>query len=370
MKAVAVLPGTREVALIEHEEPRLVGPADVRLRMLEVGVCGTDREICAFQYGTPPAGEPRLVIGHESLGEVVEVGPGVSHVSPGDLVITMVRRPCPHAHCSACRAGRQDFCFTGEFAERGINKLHGFMTEYVVDDERYMHVVPRALRDVAILTEPLTIAEKALLQIDDIQQRLPWACTPTAGARRQACHRAVVLGAGPVGLLGAMAFAARGFETSIYSREPAPNPKSELAATIGARYYSAQDTSPTQLAEQTGNVDVVYEATGASGVAFEMLKALGTNGIFVFTGVPGRKAAMEVDTDTIMRDLVLRNQVIFGTVNAGHDAFAAAIDDLGRFMERWPAALRRLITGRHPVEAYRDLLVGPARGIKNVLAFA
>src|SRR5262245_59430705 len=217
MKAIAVHPRTRKVELIEHEPPRLTAATHVKLRMLEVGVCGTDREICAFQYGTPPEGESRLVIGHESLGEVVDVGTGVTQMKPGDLVVPMVRRPCSHASCVACRAGRQDFCFTGDFAERGINKLHGFMTELVVDDERYMHVVPPALRDVAVLVEPLTIAEKALLQVDDIQKRLPWACPSTAGAGRAACHQAVVLGAGPVGLLGAMALAARGFRTSIYS---------------------------------------------------------------------------------------------------------------------------------------------------------
>lgn len=370
MKAIAVVPGKREIALIDLEAPHITEPTEVRLRVLDVGVCGTDREICAFQYGTPPPGDSRLVIGHESLGEVVEVGSAVTRLEPGDLVIPMVRRPCAHAHCTACRAGRQDFCFTGDFAERGINKLHGFMTEQVVDDERYMHVVPRALRDVAILVEPLTIAEKALLQVDDIQERLPWACAFTPGRARQTCHRAVVLGAGPVGLLGAMALVARGFDTSIYSRELPPNPKAELAAAIGARYFSAQTTSPEQLVADLGNIDLVYEATGASAIAFQVMKALGTNGIFVFTGVPGRKAAIEIDSDVIMRNLVLRNQVVFGTVNAGHDAFTTAIEDLGVFVHKWPGAVRSLITVRHPIDAYRDLLIGPAQGIKNVLGFA
>ena len=136
MKAVAVFPGKRQVQLIEQEPPPLASPTAVRLRMLEVGVCGTDREICAFQYGTPPAGSEHLVIGHESLGQVVEVGPEVTRLARGDLVVTMVRRPCPHAECVACRAGRQDFCFTGDFSERGIKNLHGFMTETVVDEER------------------------------------------------------------------------------------------------------------------------------------------------------------------------------------------------------------------------------------------
>jgi len=370
MKAIAVFPGRREVKLIEQERPTLRAPTDVKLRMLDVGVCGTDREIAAFQYGTPPAGSEHLVIGHESLGEVVEVGSAVSSVKPGDLVITMVRRPCLHEDCIACRAGRQDFCFTGDFSERGIKGLHGFMTETVVDDERYMHVVPRTLRDVAVLVEPLTIAEKALIQVGQVQQRLPWACGIEPDTQRRFRHRAVVLGAGPVGLLGAMALVAADFDTSVYSREPAPNPKSDLLASIGAHYFSAQETSIERLAEQIGNIDLVYEATGASSIAFQVMEVIGTNGIFVFTGVPGRKAPIEVDTDVIMRNLVLKNQVVFGTVNAGQEAFEAAIRDLMVFQQRWPAAVQALITGRYPVEAYRDLLVGPPQGIKNVLSFA
>ena len=367
MRAVAVFPGKRQVQLIEQEPPPLASPTAVRLRMLEVGVCGTDREICAFQYGTPPAGSEHLVIGHESLGQVVEVGPEVTRLARGDLVVTMVRRPCPHAECVACRAGRQDFCFTGDFSERGIKNLHGFMTETVVDEERWMHLVPPALRDVAVLVEPLTIAEKALIQVDQVQQRLPWACAVEPGKPRRACHRAVVLGAGPVGLLGDPL---DGFDTSVYSRERSPNPKADVVAAIGGRYFSAEETSLEGLAAEVGNIDLVYEATGASSIAFQVMEVIGTNGIFVFTGVPGRKAPIEVDTDVIMRNLVLKNQVVFGTVNAGHEAFEAAIRDLTLFQQRWPAAVRSLITGRYPVEAYRDLLLGPAREIKNVLTFA
>src|SRR5438552_1234763 len=147
MKAIAVFPGRREVKLIEQEHPTLRAPTDVKLRMLDVGVCGTDREIAAFQYGTPPAGSEHLVIGHESLGEVVEVGSAVSRVKPGDLVITMVRRPCLHEDCMACRPGRQDFCFTGHFSERGIKGLDGFIPGPVVHDERYMHLVRRTRGD-------------------------------------------------------------------------------------------------------------------------------------------------------------------------------------------------------------------------------
>ncbi len=371
MKAVAVLPGRKQVRVIDDREPRLMEPTQVKLRMLEVGICGTDREICSFHYGTPPVGLEHLVLGHESLGEVVETGRAVKSLRTGDLVVPMVRRPCPHDHCVACRSGRQDFCYTGDFRERGIKELPGFNSQYVVDDERYMVRVPRELREVAVLVEPLTVAEKGLLQLHDIQNRLPWTCplaSKALGMPHQ-CHRAVVLGAGPIGLLGAMAMAARGFKTYVYSREPAPNPRSEIVESFGATYVSSETDSVDQLAERVGNIDVVYEAVGASTLAFQVLRVLGTNGVFIFTGVPGRKAPIEVDADLIMRNLVLKNQVLLGTVNAGRDAFEAAIADLKLFMERFPGAVRALFTHRlRPDEAPAHLLDG--RGsIKDVICY-
>jgi len=178
-----------------------------------------------------------------------------------------------------------------------------------------------------------------------------------------------VLGSGPVGLLGAMALAAGGFTTFVYSREPEPNAKADLVKAIGGRYLSAIDTAIEDLPKKIGNVDVVYEATGASRVSFDVMKVLGTNGVLVFTGVPGRKSPIDVDTDLIMRNLVLKNQVVFGTVNAGRETFEAAVQDLGVFMRRSAAAVPALITGRFPVSAHRDLLLGTATGIKNVLRF-
>jgi threonine dehydrogenase-like Zn-dependent dehydrogenase len=368
MQAVAVRPAAREVARIDHPEPRLASPTDVKLRILEVGVCGTDREIARFQYGTPPEGSDWLVIGHESLGEVVEVGPEVQGLAPGDLVVPMVRRPCPHPTCLACTAGRQDFCYTGDFTERGIKGRHGFMTELVVDEAQYMNPVPRVLRDVAILVEPLTIAEKALIQLWQVQERLPWACPVEPGRASGHCHTAVVLGAGPVGLLGALALRAADFDVHVYSRAPAPNPASELLAEVGAHYVSAEDETIDRLAQRLGNVDVVYEATGASQIAFETLAVLGTNGVFVFTGVPGRRGPIQLDADALMRNLVLKNQIVFGTVNASRPAFEAAIRDLGVFETKWPGVVRRLITGRYPMTDFRDLLLGEPSGIKNVLS--
>jgi threonine dehydrogenase-like Zn-dependent dehydrogenase len=369
MKALAVFPSQRAVKQVDHPEPAVTTPTGVKLRVLEVGICGTDREIVSFQYGMPPAGSEYLVIGHESLGEVIEVGSAVRRVKPGDLVVTMVRRPCPHPECLPCREGRQDFCTTGDFTERGIKGAHGFATELVVDDEAYMNVVPAALREVAVLAEPLTIAEKAITQVWQVQRRLPWIA-PEEPPERGRSPRAVVLGAGPVGLLGAMTLVRGGFETTVYSRASGPHDKAGLVSSFGATYVAAETTSLDDLAARIGNIDLVYEATGAARVSFQMMERLGTNGVFVFTGVPGRKAPIELDADLIMRRLVLDNQVVFGTVNASRTDYEAAIRDLGAFMQSWPDAVRRLITGRHPIDRGVEVLLAAPGGIKDVIAIA
>jgi threonine dehydrogenase-like Zn-dependent dehydrogenase len=370
MRAVAVFPNDRTIKVIaNHPAPALERDTEVELEMLDVGVCGTDKEIARFDYGTPPDGSAYLVIGHESLARVARIGSAVTRVAPGDLGVSMVRRPCPHPECRACAAGRQDFCFTGDFTERGIKGRHGFMTERVVDDERYLHVVPPLLRDVGILVEPLTIAEKGLLQVWDVQERLPWTASgrPEGDGHGQ---RAVVLGAGPVGLLGTLALLVRGFETWVYSREPRGSRAERWVSSVGAHYTSSADASLAELAGQVGNIDLVYEATGASTLSFQTLEVLGTNGVFVFTGVPGRKAPISIDADLLMRNLVLKNQLVFGTVNAGVEAFAAAVGDLAKFHARWPAQLAGLVTGRFAPDQAAELLTGAPGGIKNVVTFA
>jgi threonine dehydrogenase-like Zn-dependent dehydrogenase len=366
MHAIAVEPSRKRLRLLTGlPRPELRTPTDVLVRIREVGVCGTDREICAFDYGTPPDGGDHLVIGHEALGEVVEVGPEVARVRPGDLVVPSVRRPCDRPSCKACRQGMQDFCYTGEFRERGINRLHGFMTGFVVDDERYMNVLPPSLAEIGMLVEPLTIAEKALLQIRDLQQRLPWACEVGPGAAN-GCHTAVVLGAGPVGLLGAMALRADGFRTFVYSRG-AGTTRQHIVERFGATFLDAETLPPEEIHGTIGQVDVIYEAMGASQASFRAMQSLGTNGVFVFTGVPGRKGPVAIDTDSLMRNLVLKNQVVLGTVNAGQAAFENAIADLERFRQLWPEAVAGLITGRFPMQDYQQLLTGSAQGIKNVI---
>ena len=361
MKAVAVYPAEREVKLIDMAEPGKPADGQVKLRMLEVGVCGTDKDICAWAYGAPPPGTDHFVLGHESLGEVVEIGPGVADLKVGDLAVSTVRLPCTEADCLPCRSGHYDFCATGRYREHGILHLDGFMTELVVADRHNLHPVARELRDVGVLVEPLTIAEKALLAVNEIQKRLPW------GGRR---HRAVVLGAGPVGLLGAMVLVNAGFDTWVYSRSPKPNAKAAVAEAVGARYISSAQTSIEQMAEEVGNIDLIYEAVGASQFAFETLKHLGSNGIFVFTGVPRGEAPVVFDTERIMYNLVLKNQMVLGVVNAGPEAFDNAVRDIGVFATRWPQAVRAMITGRFAIEAFHDPVMGKAGGIKNVIDMA
>ena len=367
MKAVAVLPRARDIRVVSRPDPKIEAPTDIKLRMLEVGICGTDKEIGSFEYGTPPPGSDYLVIGHESLAEIIEAGPEVRQYRSGELAVVMVRRPCQHDDCLPCRVGRQDFCSTGEFTERGIKEMHGFMTEFVIEQERYLIPVSHELREVAVLVEPLTIVEKAMAQLKLVQQRLPWSWPPPQEKWSDRALNAVVLGAGPVGLLGAMMFVAAGFRTYVYSRARIPNPKAAVTETIGATYVSSEAESVEQLAERVGNIDVVFEAAGSSQIAFQLLKVVATNGIFIFTGVPPRKLSVPVETDLIMKNLVLKNQVILGTVNAGRESFERAVDALEEFMRRWPEAVRSLITGRFPMEAFRDVISGRASGIKNVI---
>jgi threonine dehydrogenase-like Zn-dependent dehydrogenase len=370
MKAVAVFPASRQVTIIEQEDPQLTAPDQVMLRMLDVGICGTDKEICTFEYGTPPAGDEHLVIGHEALAEVAAAGPAVERLQVGDLVVPSVRRPCPHPGCRACRSGHQDYCYTGDFSERGIKEAHGYMAEYAVDHERYMNAVPAGLREIAVLAEPLTIAEKALAQIFwMMQQRPPWLDPKTPDQERGRGLSALVLGLGPVGLLGAMTLATAGFTTYVYSRELPPSPRIDLVTGIGATYVSAQTVDFADLAAQIGNIDVIYEAVGHSHFALQALQVLGTNGLYVLTGVPGLQAFIEADPARLMRDMVLKNQVLLGTVNAGTEAFAAALRDLDAFRRRWPAVVSTLIAGRYPPEQAPELILGRPTGIKSVIAF-
>jgi glucose 1-dehydrogenase len=356
MQALAVFPSQKRVDLLDVAEPQPHGATEVLLRVREVGLCGTDREIAAFEYGDPPAGSDHLILGHESLAEVVEVGRQVDGLQPGDLVVAMVRRPCPHAECRACRSGRPDFCVTGDYTERGIKRADGFLRDYVVDDEAYLVKVPRALADVAVLVEPLTVVTKAADQLHAIFNRLPY------DPGRQ---RGLVLGAGPIGLLGAMLMVADGFETVVYSRDPEESKQAKLVRSLGARYASSTANPIASLAEGWGEFDVVLEAVGFAPLMMAAAQTLRPNGVLALTGVPPEAATAELNGRTL-RGLVLRNQAVFGTVNAGRGDHLSAIQHLEQFMVLFPESVRQLITSRLPLDEVPQTL-REKRGIKNVV---
>lgn len=372
MKAIGVFPATQEVRLVEHPDPTMQSPTQVKIQIREVGVCGTDREICRFQYGTPPVGSDYLIIGHEALGQVIEAGPQVTRVKVGDLVVPTVRRECPE-HCLSCQHMQQDMCFTGHFTERGITQAHGYLCECIVEEEKYLNVVPPELREVGVLLEPLTITEKALTQTFLIQSRLHWECRiDPAGkaASESTCRNALVLGAGPVGMLAALAFRNLHMNTYVVARHKAPNAKASLLTAIGATYLSTEELTPAQIAQRIGVIDLVLEATGTAQASFEFLEILGTNGIFIFTGVPASKKDVIPDGNAIMRNIVLKNQVVLGTVNAPYEAFQAGLRDLRTFLQKWPSPLRSLITARRPYQEFRESLLGrQPNEIKTVLEF-
>ncbi|MBM7112413.1 glucose 1-dehydrogenase [Archangium primigenium] len=362
MKAVVVFSKGHEVKVLEVPEPRLDTPGQVRVRTLEVGVCGTDKEIIQGEHGRAPSGSDYLILGHECLGEVVEVGAEVKDFQVGDLVVPRVRRPCPHESCAPCRDGHPDFCATGEYTERGIQGAHGFCAEFFVDEARYLHRVPRELREVAVLTETLTIAEKSLRQVQLVGQRVP--------GKRSAPGRAVVMGAGPVGLLGAMLLLRAGYETTMYSHAPKPNEKAKLTEALGVPYLSSEEHEVKALVEQRGRADVVYEATGAASASFRLVTALAPNGVFVFTGVPEAEKT-KWDVGTLMKQLVLNNQVLLGTVNAAAEDFDAAVADLARFQGDWPGELNAIISARHPPEDFAQVVTGDKRSaVKDVIVFS
>ena len=368
MRAVAAFPDRRRVEVVDHPAPTISGPADVLVRTLEVGVCGTDGELCAFHFGHPPRGESYLVLGHEALGVVEAVGTGVEALAPGDLVVPSVRRPCQRADCAACRSRSQDFCLTDEYTERGIFGAHGFLAERFVEREEYLYRLPPGLRPCGVLTEPLTIAEKGVRQFVAVQRRLPWL-TDADDAELLRGRRAVVLGAGPVGILAAMLLRLRGCEVAVYSREEPGDPRVALIREIGARYLSSRDLAVTALAKEVGGMELVYEAAGSAALSLQVVQEMGPNGVFILTGATGGGGRLELGADALLNHIVGGNVVIACTVNASHDDFRRAIEDLDGFNDRWPGAVEAMITSRHPMDEFGVLALRRV-GIKQVIELA
>jgi threonine dehydrogenase-like Zn-dependent dehydrogenase len=348
MKAIAVVPGkANSMHLAELPKPTLDAVPDGRgvlVRLLRCGVDGTDKEINAAEYGQAPKGYEFLVTGHENFGQVEAVGPNVTEFQPGDYVVATVRRP---GHSVYDRIGLYDMTTDDVYYEHGINLLHGFLTEYYVDDPEYMVKVPLGLREVAVLVEPLSVAEKGILQAYEIQRRL----------RVWRPRRVAVLGAGTIGLFAAMVLRLRGLDVTTFGLTPRPYLNSNLIEALGARYLSTRAAPLRDAASQHGPFDLIYEATGFSPLVFEAMEVLGKNGVLVLASVTGGDRRVEVPADKINLGFVLGNKVAVGTVSGGREYFEAAVRDLALAEAEYPGWTRRLLT--HPVpglENYQRLI--------------
>jgi threonine dehydrogenase-like Zn-dependent dehydrogenase len=341
MKAVAVFPGKpNSMHLAQLPKPSVDDVPNGRgvlVKVLRVGVDGTDKEINAAEYGAAPPGYDFLVTGHESFGRVEEVGPNVSEcqLAVGDYVVATVRRPGSSIYD---QIGTYDMTTDDVYYERGINLRHGYLTEFYVDDPEYIVRVPGGLKQVGVLLEPTTVVEKGIAQAYEIQRRL----------RVWRPRKVAVMGAGTIGLLAALALRLRGLDVTVFGRTPKPYLNSNLIEALGARYESTLTLPILEGARKYGPFDLIFEATGASPVVFESMQALGKNGVLVLSSVTGGDKKIEVPADRINLEFVLGNKVMVGTVNANREYFEMGVKDLAQAEAQYPGWLEQLLT--HPVK--------------------
>lgn len=343
MKAISIKPGTTTVKLVDRPEPNISAPDDVKVKIIRVGICGTDREEAAGGRSLAPQGSGDLVLGHEMFGKVVGVGKSVSRVKAGDYVVFTVRRGC--GKCLPCLMNRSDMCLTGEYHERGIWGLDGYQTEYVIDKEQYVVHVPSELEAIGVLTEPTSVAEKAI----DEAVRIQTSRLPDAGATPDWLHgkRCLVAGLGPIGLLGAIALLLRGADVYGLDIVDENTARPQWLEKIGGKYIDGRKVPAQKVADSVAPMDLVFDATGVAPVEFNLLDALAMNGVYVLTGVPGGDRPLQIDGADIIRRLVLKNQVMIGSVNAARDHFQFAVDDLAHARLLWGDHLNKLVTNRH-----------------------
>jgi len=343
MRAITVIPGVPESLRLRDVPKPSPSKGQALLRPIRVGICGTDKEIIEGKYGKAPEGSEYLILGHEAVASVAELGDGVDNVSVGDIVVPTVRRPF---NCDL----PVDFCPVGHYLEHGIWGLHGHAAEYSVTDARYLVKVPKDLLDVAVLTEPLSVVEKGIdmgLRIG--QARFDWKP-----------RTALVLGAGPVGLLATMVLRLMGISTVTTATRPPESLKAKLVLELGGKYVDSA------VERVTGEFDIVVEATGSPQVAIEGLNHLAPNGVYVLLGVYPSGGSMS-EVGGLMTSMVLNNKVIVGSVNAGIKHFEMALEHLRRAKEEfnnWPL---KLITKRATLENYQEAYTWTHDDIKTVL---
>jgi threonine dehydrogenase-like Zn-dependent dehydrogenase len=358
MRAVAVKPGTKDSLHLRTDVPDPnPKPYEAVVRVHSAGVCATDLDLHHGLIGRAPADFDYLVIGHENLG-TVEHAPRGSKVRAGDLVISTLRRACGD-YCRPCLTGEQDMCVTGNFEERGIVGLHGFMSEAYAEDTFYLVKVPPQLVEVATLAEPMSILEKGIDHAARIQSRFSWEP-----------KKALVMGAGPVGILGAAALRLRGYEVVVASLEAEGGLKDRLLAEAGIRYLCVKTTSIAEATRGVDAQDIVMDASGSEMAVPSAIEALAQGGICILASVTRGSRPITVDIATVNRNLVLGNRVILGTAKAGRRHFEMAVRDLTMIEARRPGWLANLITRRMPYDQALSAMTRAPEEIKTVLQFA
>jgi threonine dehydrogenase-like Zn-dependent dehydrogenase len=349
MRALTVVPlqaGTLQ--LNDRDEPE-AGDGELLVEGLALGVCGTDREIAAGEYGWAPSGADRLVLGHESLGRVREAAAD-SGLERGDLVAGIVRRPDP-VPCEACAHGEFDMCRNGEYTERGIKSRDGYGSELWTVEAEYAVKLDPGLADVGVLMEPTSVVAKAWQQVYDVGRR-SWF-EP---------HRALITGAGPIGLLAALLGVQRGLDVHVLDRVT-DGSKPALVEQLGATYHSGA------VADVTSSIkpDVVVEATGAGPVIFDVIEGVSPFGIVCLTGVSPAGRKLTIDAGALNREIVLDNNVVIGSVNANHHHYAAAAEALSKADRDW---LSGMITRRVPLERFADAFDRQDDDVKVVITLS
>ena len=348
MKAIAVVPGKpNTIHLREVPKPRVEDVPNGRgvlVKILRVGVDGTDKEINAAEYGAAPPGDDYLILGHESFGRVEAVGANVTELKAGDYVALTVRRPGSSLYD---KIGTYDMTTDDTYFERGINLRHGFLTEFVVDDPEYIVRVPEGLKHVGVLMEPMSVVQKAVEQAYRIQQRL----------RVWRPKKAAVLGASTLGLLATVVLRLRGLDVTTFGNTMPPFLNSQLIEELGARYVSTRQVSLTEASAKYGPFDYILEGTGYSPLVFEAMNVLAKNGVLALVSVTGGDRKLEVPADKINLGFVLGNKVAFGSVNANREYFESGAKDLAAAELQYPGWLSKLLT--HPIkglENYQEML--------------
>jgi len=355
MKAIVVKPGEKDsIHMRDMPDPKLK-PDQIAVKMIRVGLCGTDAEINHGLYGKAPDGDEFLILGHENLGVVEEVGKKVKGWKAGDLVVATVRRPC--GVCAQCKAGENDMCSSGKYTERGIMRRHGYMAQYYVESPTFLNKIPKEIRDFAVLLEPMSVVQKGIDHTFLLQQRLKgWKP-----------KFAMVLGAGPIGLLAAAVLRVRGLRTVVVGREDASDYRVQIVKAMGAEYVCVANKALPDVPKETGFPDIVIEATGVSRVVFDAMEILGPNGVLCLLSVTGGDTMNSEPIDLINQRLVLGNQVVFGSVNANPRHFKQGVKDFVSINKKWPGVMSRLLTDRIPWENHKKWFSERGTGIKSTL---